>query len=47
MNLKSSSRRGAVSMEFGIVLPIYALVIMSTITVGIRMFEIEQDAAMC
>ena len=47
MNVKSSSRRGAVSLEFAVVLPIYALVIMSTITVGIRMFQIEQYAAMC
>ena len=47
MILKKPCRRGAVSMEFAIVLPLYALVIMSTITVGIRMVQIEQYAAMC
>jgi len=44
---KTPCRRGAVSLEFAIVLPIYALVIMSTITIGIRMFQIEQYASMC
>ena len=41
------TRSGAISMEFGIVLPIYALVIMSTIAAGVRMLQIEQYAAMC
>ena len=44
---KRYTPRGAVSMEFGIVLPIYALVIMSTIAAGVRMLQIEQYAAMC
>ena len=44
---KRYARRGAVSIEFGIVLPIYALVIMSTIAAGVRMLQIEQYAAMC
>ena len=41
------TRRGAISMEFGIVLPLYAMVIMSTIAAGVRMLQIEQYAAMC
>lgn len=44
---KRYARRGAISMEFGIVLPVYALVIMSTIAAGVRMLQIEQYAAMC
>lgn len=44
---KPHTKSGAVSIEFGIVLPLYAMVIMSTIAAGIRMLQIEQFTAMC
>jgi len=40
------SRRGAIYLEFALVLPIYVLAIMSTVIGGVRIYHTQQYAAM-
>jgi uncharacterized protein (UPF0333 family) len=39
-------RRGAVSLEFALVFPIYILAVISAFTIGIRIYQTERFAAM-
>lgn len=40
------SRRGAVALEFALVIPVYAFAIMSTVVGGVRIYHIQQYSAM-
>lgn len=43
---RSRSRRGAIYLEFALVVPLYVLAIMSTVVGGVRIYQTQQYAAM-
>lgn len=43
---KSGFRKGAVSLEFGLVIPLFVAIVSSVVVGGIRVYETQQYAAM-